>query len=46
MVRAKVKADKVGELEAAAKEMFAALEAAQPDGVHYATCRLPDGSEA
>lgn len=43
MVRAKVKADKVAELEAAAKEMFAALDAAQPDGVHYATCRLPDG---
>jgi hypothetical protein len=23
--------------------MFAAIEAAQPDGVRYASCRLPDG---
>lgn len=43
MIRAKIKADKTAELEKAAKEMFAAIEAAQPQGVHYASCKLPDG---
>src|SRR5690348_17229778 len=43
MVRAKVKADKVAELEKAAGEMFAAIEAARPQGVRYASCKLPDG---
>jgi quinol monooxygenase YgiN len=43
MIRAKIKADKVGELEKAAKELFTAIEAAQPQGVRYASCKLPDG---
>lgn len=43
MVRAKIKPGKTGELEKAAKEMFTAIEAAQPPGVHYASCKLPDG---
>jgi quinol monooxygenase YgiN len=43
MVRAKVKADKVAELEKATGEMFTAIEAAQPGGVRYASCKLPDG---
>jgi quinol monooxygenase YgiN len=43
MIRAKIKADKTAELEKAAIEMFAAIEAAQPQGAHYASCRLPDG---
>jgi quinol monooxygenase YgiN len=43
MVRAKIKADKAAELENAAKEMFTAIEAAQPQGVRYASCKLPDG---
>jgi hypothetical protein len=41
MFRAKIKADKIAELEKAAAEMFAAIEAAQPQGVRYAWCRLP-----
>lgn len=43
MVRATVDADKVDEVEQAAKAMFAAIDAAQPTGVRYASCRLPDG---
>ena len=43
MVRATIKADKTGELEKSAREMFAAIQAAQPQGVRYASCRLPDG---
>jgi hypothetical protein len=43
MVRAKIKADKAAEMEKAAKEWFAAVEAAQPEGVRYASCKLPDG---
>jgi quinol monooxygenase YgiN len=43
MVRAKVRADKVADLEKAAGEMFAAIEAAKPGGVRYASCKLPDG---
>ncbi len=43
MVRAKIKADKAAELEKAAKEMFTAIKAAQPQGVRYASCKLPDG---
>jgi quinol monooxygenase YgiN len=43
MVRAKIKPDKTAELETFAKEMFAAIEAAQPQGVRYASSRLADG---
>jgi hypothetical protein len=43
MVRAKIKAGKAAELEKAAREMFAAIDAAAPQGVRYASCKLPDG---
>jgi hypothetical protein len=43
MVNARVKADKVGEVEAAARKMFAALQHKQPGGVRYASCKLSDG---
>ena len=43
MVRAKIKAGKTAELEKAAREMFAAIDAAAPQGVRYASCKLPDG---
>ena len=43
MVRANVKATAVPEIEAAGKRLLAALELAQPQGMRYTTCRLPDG---
>src|SRR5262245_14057538 len=43
MIRAKVKAESVDEIEAATGKMFAAVNAAQPDGVKYASTRLADG---
>lgn len=43
MVRATIKADKTADMEKGAREMFAAIEAAQPQGVRYASSRLPDG---
>lgn len=43
MVTARVKDDKVKDVEAAAQKMFAALHQTQPRGVRYASCKLPDG---
>jgi len=43
MIRVKIEAGKGAEVEQAVKEVFAEIEAAQPQGVHYASCRLPDG---
>jgi hypothetical protein len=43
MIRAKVKPEVTADVEAAAQKMFAAINAARPDGVRYAACRLPDG---
>lgn len=43
MVRAKIKPGKAADLEKAAQEMFAAIQAAEPQGVRYASCKLPDG---
>jgi len=43
MVRATVKAAQVTEVEAAVKRVFAALQHEQPQGIRYASCRLPDG---
>jgi hypothetical protein len=43
MVRAKVKEDKVADVEAAAGKMFAAIEAAAPTGVRYASLKAADG---
>jgi hypothetical protein len=43
MVRSTVKPECVDELEAALRKMFAAIEAAGPEGLRYASYRLPDG---
>ena len=43
MIRAKVKAEKAAELEKTVKNMFSAIETAQPEGVRYASCKLADG---
>jgi hypothetical protein len=42
MIRAKVKAERVADVEAAATTMFSAIEQAQPEGVRYASCRVTD----
>lgn len=42
MAQAKIKAESVTDVQAAAK-MFAALNAAQPEGIPYAWYLLPDG---
>ena len=43
LVRSRVKRESAAEVEAAARAMFSAIEEAQPAGVRYASCRLPDG---
>jgi hypothetical protein len=43
MVRSKVKAKSVAEVEAAITKVFSAIERAQPAGVRYASSRLEDG---
>jgi hypothetical protein len=43
MVQAKIKAESVTDVQAAAKKVFAAINAAQPEGIQYASCLLPDG---
>ncbi|MGW0811219.1 hypothetical protein [Nonomuraea sp. NPDC002799] len=43
MIRPKVKAASVDELEASIDRMFAAIERVKPDGVRYASCKLADG---
>ncbi|TVT57405.1 hypothetical protein FNH05_07455 [Amycolatopsis rhizosphaerae] len=43
MVRAEVQADKVADVITGAQKMFSAIEEAQPEGVRYASCLLPDG---
>lgn len=40
MFRATAKPEHTGDLEAAVKTMFAAIEKAQPEGVKYASSRL------
>jgi len=42
MVKATIKPDKTAEMEKAGREMFAAIQAAQPQGVRYASCKLAD----
>ena len=44
MLRAEVKENKTTEVEEAAKKMFAAIDAARPDGVRYASVRVGDSS--
>jgi hypothetical protein len=46
MIRAKLKGESVSDVDAAAEKMFAAINAAQPGGVKYASMRLPDGVSA
>ncbi len=43
MVQAKVKSESVTDIQAAAKKMFAAINSAQPEGIRYGSCLLPDG---
>jgi hypothetical protein len=43
MVRSKVRADAVGDVDAAVERLFAAIQQAQPEGIRYASSRLPDG---
>lgn len=43
MIRAKIRPDKTAEMEKSAVEMFAAIDAAHPEGVRYASSRLADG---
>jgi hypothetical protein len=43
MVRARVKPDRVSDVEAGVKKMFAAIDEAQPRGVRYSSSMLPDG---
>src|SRR5690349_15142628 len=43
IAQARIKPDRVPQLEAAADRMFAAIEAAQPAGIRYAWLLLPDG---
>jgi len=44
MVRQKVKDESVKEAEAAARELFAALNRVRPEGLRYASTRVVDGS--
>ena len=43
MIQAKIKRESVTDVQAAATKMFAAINAAQPEGIRYASCLLPDG---
>lgn len=43
MAEAKIRAESVTDVQAAAEKMFAAINAAQPEGVRYAWWVLPDG---
>jgi hypothetical protein len=43
MAEAKIRTENVGDLRAAADKMFAAIDAAQLEGVRYAWLLLPDG---
>lgn len=42
MVQAKIKPENVTDVQAAAERTFAAINAAQPEGIRYASCLLPD----
>jgi hypothetical protein len=43
MVQSKIKAESVADVQAAAEKMFAVINTAQPEGIRYASCLLPDG---
>lgn len=42
--RATIKPEHAADMETAGKELFAAIEAAQPEGVRYAWLKLQDGA--
>jgi hypothetical protein len=42
-VQAKIKRESVTDVQAAAERMFAAIDAAQPEGIRDASSLLPDG---
>lgn len=42
-IQAKVREENIADAEAAARKMFAAIDAAQPQGVRYASGKLADG---
>lgn len=46
MVTAQLEPETVAEVDAAIDVLFAALDQAQPEGVRYASTRLPDGLTA
>ncbi len=43
MIRAKMRPEHAADLDATIRDFFAALQEMQPQGVRYASCRLPDG---
>ena len=43
MVQSKIRAEGVSAVEAGSKKLFAAIDAAQPEGIRYASFLLPDG---
>jgi RNA-binding protein YlmH len=43
MAKAEVKRESVGDVRAATEKAFAAIDAAQPDGIRYALLLLADG---
>jgi hypothetical protein len=43
MAQTRIKAESVTDVQTAVKKMLAAINAAQPEGIRYASCLLPDG---
>jgi hypothetical protein len=43
VAQAKIKAEHITDVQAAANKMFAAIDAAQPEGIRYAWLLQPDG---
>jgi hypothetical protein len=43
MVQAKIRRESVDDIQAATRKVFAAIDAAQPEGIRYASSLLPDG---
>ena len=43
MAQAKIKAERAADVQAATEKMFAAINAAQPAGIRYASLLLADG---
>src|ERR1700754_3370895 len=43
LAQAKIKTEHVADVQMAADKLFAAIDAAQPEGIRYAWTALPDG---